>query len=281
MPSGAVSPLELFASRQLAPAEPMFVIEADEPVLDAASWSSTGSTVRGGRAMPPTARAAPSSMRCREWVSARTRCVRTSRSTGSTGPWLPVTGDPTRVEGVSFRIDPASGSLLATAGDALGADYTVHASVPVSEVALLQALPVATDDEALAALEPRPASRRSCRRWRSSPPTAAARRCCTLRCCRTTCSARSSVTSSTRQATRTVTWCGAFTEVGAGTEEQFASAFAVLGRIVGLPTRVVVGFGPGELQADGSYRVRAGDARVWPEVKFDGAGWVPFDPSPA
>ncbi|WP_415360020.1 transglutaminase-like domain-containing protein [Saccharothrix sp. BKS2] len=32
---------------------------------------------------------------------------------------------------------------------------------------------------------------------------------------------------------------------GAGTAEQFASAFAVLGRAVGLPTRVVVGFQPG------------------------------------
>ncbi|MEU7952557.1 transglutaminaseTgpA domain-containing protein [Micromonospora chalcea] len=60
-----------------------------------------------------------------------------------------------------------------------------------------------------------------------------------------------------------------------GTSEQFAAAFAVLGRLAGLPTRVVVGFGP-----DGDGPVRAADAYAWPEVLFDGVGWVPFDPMP-
>ncbi|MCZ7436662.1 transglutaminaseTgpA domain-containing protein [Micromonospora sp. WMMC241] len=60
-----------------------------------------------------------------------------------------------------------------------------------------------------------------------------------------------------------------------GTSEQFAAAFAVLGRLAGLPTRVVVGFQP---KADGP--VRAADAYAWPEVLFDGVGWVPFDPMP-
>ncbi|MEU1688888.1 transglutaminaseTgpA domain-containing protein [Micromonospora sp. NPDC005707] len=60
-----------------------------------------------------------------------------------------------------------------------------------------------------------------------------------------------------------------------GTSEQFAAAFAVLGRLAGLPTRVVVGFEP---KADGP--VRAADAYAWPEVLFEGVGWVPFDPMP-
>ncbi|MET8907542.1 DUF3488 and transglutaminase-like domain-containing protein [Micromonospora sp. NPDC004551] len=60
-----------------------------------------------------------------------------------------------------------------------------------------------------------------------------------------------------------------------GTSEQFAASFAVLGRLAGLPTRVVVGFEP---KADGP--VRAADAYAWPEVLFDGVGWVPFDPMP-
>lgn len=60
-----------------------------------------------------------------------------------------------------------------------------------------------------------------------------------------------------------------------GTSEQFAAAFAVLGRLAGLPTRVVVGFDP---KGDGP--VRAADASAWPEVLFDGLGWVPFDPMP-
>ncbi|PWU45767.1 transglutaminase [Micromonospora globispora] len=60
-----------------------------------------------------------------------------------------------------------------------------------------------------------------------------------------------------------------------GTSEQFAAAFAVLGRLAGLPTRVVVGFEP---RGDGP--VRAADAYAWPEVLFEGVGWVPFDPLP-
>lgn len=60
-----------------------------------------------------------------------------------------------------------------------------------------------------------------------------------------------------------------------GTSEQFAAAFAVLGRLTGLPTRVVVGF---ESRGDGP--VRAADAYAWPEVLFSGVGWVPFDPLP-
>ncbi|MEU1590878.1 transglutaminaseTgpA domain-containing protein [Micromonospora sp. NPDC005710] len=60
-----------------------------------------------------------------------------------------------------------------------------------------------------------------------------------------------------------------------GTSEQFAAAFAVLGRLSGLPTRVVVGFRTG-----GQGPVLAGDAYAWPEVLFDGLGWVAFDPLP-
>jgi transglutaminase-like putative cysteine protease len=67
----------------------------------------------------------------------------------------------------------------------------------------------------------------------------------------------------------------------AGTSEQFATAFAVLARSVGLPTRVVFGFGPGEQQPDGTWVVRGRDALAWPEVYFAGLGWVPFNPSPA
>ncbi|GII21785.1 hypothetical protein Pme01_13820 [Planosporangium mesophilum] len=61
-----------------------------------------------------------------------------------------------------------------------------------------------------------------------------------------------------------------------GTSEQFAAAFAVLGRLVGLPTRVVVGFRP----EPGRTSVRGADAIAWPEVLFTGVGWVPFNPLP-
>jgi transglutaminase-like putative cysteine protease len=65
-----------------------------------------------------------------------------------------------------------------------------------------------------------------------------------------------------------------------GTAEQFASAFAVLARAAGLPTRVVVGFQPVERDQDGLWVVRGRDALAWPEVYLTGVGWVAFDPRP-
>lgn len=62
--------------------------------------------------------------------------------------------------------------------------------------------------------------------------------------------------------------------------EQFAGAYAVMARAVGLPTRVAVGFTPGELQSDGLYHVRGLNAHAWPEVWIPGAGWTYFEPTP-
>ncbi|WP_122982048.1 transglutaminaseTgpA domain-containing protein [Actinoplanes teichomyceticus] len=62
-----------------------------------------------------------------------------------------------------------------------------------------------------------------------------------------------------------------------GTSEQFAASFALLARMTGLPSRVVVGF---TTPAAGG-QVTGGDALAWPEVLFDGLGWVPFDPMPS
>ena len=64
--------------------------------------------------------------------------------------------------------------------------------------------------------------------------------------------------------------------------EYFASAFAILARSVGIPTREVNGFLGGEWnEYQGYVAVRAGDAHAWDEVYFPGAGWVTFDPTPA
>jgi transglutaminase-like putative cysteine protease len=64
--------------------------------------------------------------------------------------------------------------------------------------------------------------------------------------------------------------------------EYFASAFAVLARAVGIPTRQVNGFLGGEWnEYQGYVAVRAGDAHSWDEVYFPNAGWVTFDPTPS
>jgi transglutaminase-like putative cysteine protease len=64
--------------------------------------------------------------------------------------------------------------------------------------------------------------------------------------------------------------------------EQFAGSYAALARVVGLPSRVAVGFTPGDpdpLQPD-LFHVRGEHAHAWPEVYLSGFGWVAFEPTP-
>jgi hypothetical protein len=62
--------------------------------------------------------------------------------------------------------------------------------------------------------------------------------------------------------------------------EQFSGTFAAMARAVNLPSRVMVGFTQGQLRADGLYHVAGRHAHAWPEVWFDGYGWVSFEPTP-
>jgi transglutaminase-like putative cysteine protease len=62
--------------------------------------------------------------------------------------------------------------------------------------------------------------------------------------------------------------------------QQFAGAYAVLARAVGLPTRLAVGFGTGTPTGSDSYQVLNADAHTWPEVNFGPRfGWLPFEPT--
>jgi transglutaminase-like putative cysteine protease len=64
--------------------------------------------------------------------------------------------------------------------------------------------------------------------------------------------------------------------------EQFAGTFAAMARSIGLPTRVAVGFTPGDEDSahPGLYHVKGLHAHAWPEVFLSGQGWVPFEPTP-
>jgi hypothetical protein len=67
----------------------------------------------------------------------------------------------------------------------------------------------------------------------------------------------------------------------AGHCEYFASAMTVMLRALGVPSRVVNGFLPGEYNDVGEdWIVRASDAHSWVEVYFPGYGWLTFDPTP-
>ena len=66
--------------------------------------------------------------------------------------------------------------------------------------------------------------------------------------------------------------------------EQFATAMAVMGRALGIPTRVVLGFTPGDVtpRDDGAslITVRESNAHAWVEMWMPGQGWLRFDPTP-
>ena len=72
-----------------------------------------------------------------------------------------------------------------------------------------------------------------------------------------------------------------FLEIRRGYCEQFAGTYAAFARSLGIPSRVAVGFTPGELRSDGRYHVLGKHAHAWPEVYFTGIGWVPFEPTPS
>ncbi len=66
-----------------------------------------------------------------------------------------------------------------------------------------------------------------------------------------------------------------------GVCEQFATSLAVMLRVLGIPARLVAGYGAGQYNSlSGYYTVRASDAHAWVEAYFPGYGWVPFDPTP-
>lgn len=71
---------------------------------------------------------------------------------------------------------------------------------------------------------------------------------------------------------------------GEGYRDQFVTAFALAAREQGIPTRIAVGYritqtvDSTEVFLD---TVTTEQYDAWPEVLFEGIGWVPFDPVPA
>jgi transglutaminase-like putative cysteine protease len=62
--------------------------------------------------------------------------------------------------------------------------------------------------------------------------------------------------------------------------EHYASAFAVMMRAAGLPSRIVLGYQGGEMNPMGDYMiVRQSDAHAWTEVWLPGEGWLRVDPT--
>jgi transglutaminase-like putative cysteine protease len=70
------------------------------------------------------------------------------------------------------------------------------------------------------------------------------------------------------------------TKTKSGDCQQFAFAMAALARLIGIPSRIAVGYTAGMLQPNGSWKVTQADAHAWPEFYFSGAGWIRLEPTP-
>lgn len=279
------NPLDLVGSWLLDPARPLFLVRATELTdqdwrltvltdFDGSTWSPpdllrpTGGRVPGRAAGTPEAGVRPVALDQRITV----------QQLG--GVWLPSVGRPVRVTGpVAERlvVDPDTGALADTAPIREGDSYRVASRVPVFDARLVQYAPTAVD----------PAMTRL-----PDSPTRDLLRELGQR-------ATQGSTFPYQQALRLAAWLREghvfdvqaapghtyrsleffLTESKRGTSEQFAAAFAVMARSLGLPTRLVVGFHHGTATPDG-WQVTGRDAVVWPEVEFAGVGWVPFQPTP-
>ncbi|WP_341578961.1 DUF3488 and transglutaminase-like domain-containing protein [Microbacterium schleiferi] len=73
-----------------------------------------------------------------------------------------------------------------------------------------------------------------------------------------------------------------FLEERSGYCIHFASAMAVMARTIGIPSRIAVGFLPGDRvtrEGESAFEVTNRDLHAWPELYIDGLGWLRFEPT--
>lgn len=201
--------------------------------------------------------------------------------TGLGGRWLPTPGDPVAVSEPDAVVDTATGTLYASAAEP-DLSYDVTGTVDRPDPSDLVGATVPTSGRALDYLRqpdlPAPLAEYAAAVTPSAAPYEQAL------------AIEAAVREGRRLSPRAISgsafWrierflLGRGRNGQVGTAEQFATAFAILARHAGLPTRVVVGFRPGTPQGDGTRVIRGRDALAWPEVYFRQLGWVPFSPTP-
>ncbi|NKZ06947.1 DUF3488 and transglutaminase-like domain-containing protein [Actinomadura latina] len=280
-----VSPLDRVGGWLLSPGQVMFTVgpggTAAERLavlaeFDGVTWSSTARFVPTGSRVPE----GPKPDRSHE-IAQRV----TIREL--TGVWVPAPDRPRQVDGLPVLVDPGSGALAAARPLRAGQTYRVDSAVPEWTADDLAGAGVATDAEAKAArrLPWGPGATRppvqvaEFRRFAQAatpgartPLQKAAMLADYLKVY-----AKYDVTAPPGHGYRQIDY---FLGQGRrGTPEHFATAYALLARTLGLPSRVVVGFEGGQ-RVGGTVQVRSGDVMVWPEIKFDRLGWIRFNPLP-
>lgn len=70
------------------------------------------------------------------------------------------------------------------------------------------------------------------------------------------------------------------TKTKSGDCVQYAFAMTVLARLLGMHARLVTGYTQGFPTTPNTYVVKTTDAHAWPEIFFQGYGWLRFEPTP-
>ncbi|SNS44058.1 DUF3488 and transglutaminase-like domain-containing protein [Actinomadura mexicana] len=280
-----VSPLDRVGGWLLSPDQVMFTVRSERNEIerlavldrfDGVTWSSTARFVPTGSRVPQ----GPDPDR--EHEVAQHITIR-----DLPGVWVPAADRPREVTGLPVVVDPGSGALAAAQPLRPGQSYRVGSVVPEWTADDLAGAAVAGDAEARAARElpwgpgakEPPVQIAEFRRFAQaatqgavSPIQKAAMLAEYLKRY-----ARYDVTAPPGHGYRQLDYF--LGEGRRGTPEHFATAYALLARTIGLPSRVIVGFDGGDRAGD-TVQVRSGDVMVWPEIKFDRLGWIRFNPLP-
>lgn len=290
----STSPLDEIGAWMQSPETKLFTVKARGSTnwrlalldrFNGAKWTSSAKLARSGGRVPPERGVAPGRHK---------RLVQSFTVQNLPGIWLPSADRPSSITAprkVEISVDPDSGVMATDADGSTGAKanaglrYHTVSELPVYDVERLQ-FAATTDDQANKELPLTDAS---------GQPIAAVQTFQNL-------AVRATQGSSYpyQQAVKLADWLSRnyhfdpnaipghtyrnleffLTEGKSGTSEQFAASFAVMARSLGLPTRVAVGFRTGRSIGGDTRQVTGADALAWPEVEFQGIGWVPFYPTP-
>lgn len=272
----SVSPLDRVSAWLQIPDRPLFTVKSDKP----ANWRLAVLDRYDGVRWTSSARFQPTGGRvpAGEWTGKAAVVEQTITFDGLPGTWLPSAERPAQVTGVpGLAVDPTSGALLAATKPDKGFSYRVSSRVAEpSKADLLEARPV--EDPALVEFPAGPQEKlfrelaQEATKGADVPIKQAYRLQSYLRA-----SAKYDITAPPGHSLKGLEFFLETTH--RGTSEQFATSFALMARTLGLPSRVVVGFRPGEV-TDGIYHVKSGHVMAWAEIKFDTIGWRPFYPTP-
>lgn len=215
---------------------------------------------------------------------------------GFTSPYLPAPYAPTSLDGVrgDFGWDPSDLSIKAAPASSENQFYVVRSTMPqITPAALTGSVTAPHGIDLIAAQVPRgvPDSvRNAAETVTKGASTPYARALAIQAWLRTFAYSEKTPVEDGYDGTG-MDVLDTFLQKRSGYCVHFAAAMAVMARVVGIPSRIAVGFAPGRPTGQTmaipsspglpEYQVDGKDAHAWPELYFQGLGWVPFEPTPS